>query len=160
MGTRKPGGSQVEGIIAVTVDDDRMHLYRDLPELRTSIQSITDGGLEFFDVRGHRLAPNFDPKWTVNGLCPAAAPSEETVRHRLDAVLANLRGTFEQHREELCRVGVIDAGAAPPLPDLAGVALPAAFELLLEAGFGHRPREPEARDVRDFWHNFWAHGLR
>jgi hypothetical protein len=160
MGTRAPGGSDAEGIFAVTADDGRMHLYRDPTELRTSIQSITDGGLEFFDVSGHRLAPSFDPKWALTGLCPAGAAGEAVVRNRLDAVLANLRRAFEQHRDELCDIGAITADAAPPLPDLTGASLPAAFELLLRAGLGHRPREPEARDVRDFWHNFWAHGLR
>ena len=147
------------GIFAIAADNKRMHLYVDLADLHTSIQSVTTAALEFYDVHGSRLAPAFSAKWTLDSLRPVDQPDEELVRRRLMAVMGQLQDDAERQAQELRGIGAVPNGA-PLLPDITHDSLPDCFTVLMKAGLGHREPSIERTDLRDFWHNFWAHGLR
>lgn len=141
------------GIIAIAVNDERLHLYPDVAALLGTVQTFTTGALDFFDLAGHRLAPVYGERWTLDDLRPTGEPDAPAVRGRMAAVL---RFACDEYDRRVAS-GEPPMDVEPLTRDLVDLDLPGSFDRFFQAGFGHRLLPPGREDRRDPWHNFWAH---
>jgi hypothetical protein len=125
------------------------------------ITAAVPGPLEFFDLRGNRLAPVFTGDWTLEGLRTSGDPADPAaVQRRLCAVIEKIKTSVEQRLAEAeFPPGTLEE-ALDHLPDLNGRSLAECFDLLkTDFGDGRSTAGGVVNLMNDgsFWHNFWCH---
>jgi hypothetical protein len=144
-----------EPIFATAVNSGWMHVYSTVDSLlRTrDMDSGPADAVEFFDVRGRRLAAVYDSAWQLVGLRRAGGRTDEAgVRKRLMAVVDHLRESIDDRLARSGSTGVTREQALQQLPDLDGKSLADCFGAL-KVVFG----DTNVADDGSFWHNFFCH---
>ncbi|RKN47617.1 hypothetical protein [Micromonospora endolithica] len=115
------GGAADSRILLIASDNTFAHTYSDLAELlaEPAEGDRLGGAVEFFDSTGRRLAPVFDPQWTLVDLRPGDEPADPTaIQRRLRAVRDHVEWFLTTHPDvaERARLSVAEAVATlPPL---------------------------------------------
>lgn len=140
-----------------------VHLYRDVQSMLEAKDAAiaSPGAVEFFDVRGRRLAPVFSGAWTLDDLHDTGAkPDEAAVQARLHTVLEGLRGSIDVRLSKAPLALATREEVIGRLPDLSGKGLGDCYAML-ESDFGDGPGGPGVpllpRHDGSAWHNFWCH---
>ncbi|MGC4806015.1 hypothetical protein [Micromonospora sp. DT233] len=120
-------------ILLIAANDTFCHVYTNPAELLTvgPDGEKLGGGVEFFDVTGHRLHPVFTADWRLEGLQTGTDPADPAaVRQRLKAVVNHLAQYVTAHPEVLTRFRISLDQALAQLPDLDGPDLAHDFDVL------------------------------
>jgi hypothetical protein len=155
-------------VIAISRDDHWAHAYEDE---RTALGVRTFGrsgqepsDVEFFDVSGRTLTPEYGPAGELSGLQAGNSPADpDTVQRRLRAVIAYAGDYLRQQRAE---AGAASDDLAPKLdtaeqqlPDLEGGSL--ADDLRrVRTLLGPHPMDGDLQNRGSFFHNLFVHGMR
>jgi hypothetical protein len=151
-------------IFVIASDNTAVHVYGDIQGV-LGIDNVCGGGhdsIDFFDIRGHGLAPVFSRSGTLSGLRDVGdQPDAQSVQTRLCAVIRHLRISIDQRLAQAGNSAATREQALTQLPNLEGRSLEECFALL-ELAFGHADGRyggdgPKRRDDGSWWHNFWCH---
>jgi hypothetical protein len=147
-------------VFVIASNDTAVHVYRDAQSLVDAKEVETDrlDAIEFFDIRGYRLAPVVNDKGVLTGLRDTGEqPDMPRVQARLCAVRRHLAATVAARVAKAVPT-VTAEEALSRLPELDGKSLPECY-VLLEATFSHAygDGEPGSRHDGGWWHNLWAH---
>jgi hypothetical protein len=148
-----------EPIFAISVNSEWMHVYSTLDSLlgTRDMDSGPHDAVEFYDVRGRRLAAVYDQSWRLVGLRRAGERADEAaVRRRLLAAVEVLRESIDDRLAKTGTTTVTREEALGHLPDLEGKSLTECYTLL-KVVFGDGSGDPDAADDGSFWHNLFCH---
>lgn len=141
------------------IGSDTLHLYGTVKALRGAASMPPPGAVEFYDVRGSRLAPVYGRGWKLTDLVPVGRRDSRKVKREIVAVLGSLRAHVEARAAEVVAAPAgeeVDAAEALALKERNGLDLDKWFDVLERARFGHLSDE----DRQNWWHNLVAHGIR
>jgi hypothetical protein len=155
--------------VAIATDDTWAHVYPSLAGLLADDDIGTGpeerrGPLDFFDDRGHCLAPVFDTSWQLMDLVPGSPARPGQVRERLRHVLEHARTYLQHHPDMLFPYGMDMDEAMRLIPQLEDGSLRDAVRLFAadpergDIGAGALADE----DSGGWWHNLrhragWDH---
>ncbi|MFY1669851.1 hypothetical protein ACN27G_07800 [Plantactinospora sp. WMMB334] len=118
-------GTEIEPIV-IASDNSFAHAYGSVAEMlgEKDIGAKAQGGLEFFDKAGRRLAPVFSHAWELEGLVPTLDdPEPELIQGRLQAVVQHVGDYIRRHPEIVADSGLTPEAAIESLPQLGGGTL-------------------------------------
>ncbi|AVT32776.1 MULTISPECIES: hypothetical protein [unclassified Plantactinospora] len=117
--------TEIEPIV-IASDNSFAHAYGSVAEMLSEkdIGAKAQGGLEFFDKAGRRLAPVLSHAWELEGLVPTLEdPDPELVQGRLQAVVQHVGDYIRRHPETVADSGLTVDEAIAALPQLGGGTL-------------------------------------
>ena len=114
--------------IVIASDNSFAHAYPSVADMLSEkdIGAKAQGGLDFFDHAGRRLAPVFSPTWELERLAQTLdEPDPELVQGRLQAVVQHVADYIRRHPEVVAEFGMSAQQAIDALPQLGGDTLAA-----------------------------------
>ncbi|GIG91588.1 hypothetical protein [Plantactinospora endophytica] len=112
--------------ILIASDNSFAHAYGSVAEMLSEkdIGAMAQGGLEFFDRAGRRLAPVLSHAWELEGLVPTLEdPDPELIQGRLQAVVQHVADHIRRHPEVVADSGLTADEAIAALPQIGGGTL-------------------------------------
>jgi hypothetical protein len=145
--------------VAVATSNEWLHWYRDLPSMYQDGDHNLET-IEFYNSRGHRLAPQYTSARMPRFLTPTSTrPDEAMVLQRFDETVRHVEELLHQ---ELPGTRLAVQGL-DLLSRLKGKGLVECFAILQLQPFGSRPDSSQfpgvPPDLRDPAHNLFCHGI-